>query len=300
VFSARGPVLAVCMGVAIAAHGQPRPPPAAQEAAQRFDKAFTLYTAGNYEAALAEFEAAYAVDSRFEVLFNIAVSQKRLFRYDDARKSFARYLELGRDKVPAARRAAVEKEVDEMLRLTARVSFRVLPEGARITVDGVFVGAAPLETPRLVGPGRRLILVEADGHTPQRLTLELVSGAQRLVEVTLERVPTEAVVEFTSAPRARLFVDGLEVGLTPVIRTLVPGGHALRLEAEAYQTHRQDFIVLAGQRRTLAVTLDALPVTTPWYRRWYVWAIVGTVVVASTVSAWVLLRPRPDVVLQYP
>jgi hypothetical protein len=300
VFSVDRLVLWASVLIATSAVAQRAAPPATQEAAQRFDKGLTLYTAGNYEAALAEFEAAYAVDSRFEVLFNIAVSQKRLFRYDDARKTFSRYLSVGQDKVPAARRALVEKEVDEMLRLTAQLTFRVQPAGARVTIDGVFVGSAPLDVARLVGPGTRVVIIEAEGYVTERVSLDLVSGAQRLVEVTLRRVPVDAEVEFTSVPAATLFIDGAQLGLTPLTRTLTPGGHALRLEADGYLPHRQDFVVLAGQRRALSVTLDVIPVSTPWYKRWYVWALVAVVVVGATTTGLVLTRPRPDVVLRYP
>src|SRR5262249_23112750 len=71
---------------------------AKEEAGTRFERGVKLYEAQDYAAALAEFEAAYRLIPRYQVLFNIGVTQKRLFRYNDAVRSLKRYLELGTDK----------------------------------------------------------------------------------------------------------------------------------------------------------------------------------------------------------
>src|SRR5688572_30827232 len=82
---------------------------AESDAAERYDRGVKLYDAAKgdvrmYAAALAEFEAAYAAMPAFQVLFNIAITQKKLGRFGAALQTFERYLKEGGTEVPAARR----------------------------------------------------------------------------------------------------------------------------------------------------------------------------------------------------
>ena len=67
------------------------PDPAVLEEAKRhFAQGVALYNDGNYNAALAEFEAAYRVRPSPGVLDNIGLTQKGLVRYNDAIASLGR------------------------------------------------------------------------------------------------------------------------------------------------------------------------------------------------------------------
>src|SRR4051812_24973181 len=57
---------------------------AKEEAASHFSKGIDFYKEGNYAAALAEFRAAYKALPSYEVLFNIGLSERRLFKYGDS------------------------------------------------------------------------------------------------------------------------------------------------------------------------------------------------------------------------
>jgi hypothetical protein len=58
-------------------------------------------------------------------------------------------------------------------------------DGAEVTVDGRFVGLAPIEEPIELPPGRRLLAVTLNGYLPYQERLELRPGATRELEVDL-------------------------------------------------------------------------------------------------------------------
>jgi serine/threonine protein kinase len=68
----------------------------------------------------------------------------------------------------------------------------------------------------------------------------------------------EGYLEIDSDPTAELFVDGVDMGSTPLFHHRVPSGqHALRLEASGYQTQRVSVRVEPG--RTLTKTYKLNP-----------------------------------------
>ena len=104
-----------------------------EEAGSHFSKGIDFYKEDNYAAALAEFNAAYKAVPSYEVLFNIGLSERRLFKYGASVKSLNKYLSEGGAKVPKDRREAVKKELDAIRELVAEVTIKV--EGAPTTED---------------------------------------------------------------------------------------------------------------------------------------------------------------------
>jgi hypothetical protein len=106
-----------------------------------------------------------------------------------------------------------------------------IPRGARVTVDGVFRGQAPLRERLLLGARDHDVRVELPGHEPW----------QKLVWVEDRKVATEAVVLRrivkvvidSGREAARLTLDGQQRGTTPITLELVEGReYALSLERE--------------------------------------------------------------------
>src|SRR4051812_27533864 len=75
------------------------PPAPSTESDDRFHRGVKSFEAGKYEAALLEFEAAYAASPQNGLLYNVAVTQRKLGRMGDALKSFDRYLKGGGDAI---------------------------------------------------------------------------------------------------------------------------------------------------------------------------------------------------------
>ncbi len=70
------------------------------------------------------------------------------------------------------------------------------------------------------------------------------------------------------------------------------GKHALSFNAEGYYPHFQHAYVEQDQTSVLDVSMTELP--RPWYKKWWPWTIIGTVVVGGGITAWVLLTQEPE------
>lgn len=181
---------------------------------------------------------------------------------------------------------------------------------AEVWVDGVKWGAAPISD-RSVDPGTHLVVVRRKGYA--ELTREVTVARGKKASVELSLVPMDAVVTLLSEPSgARIMVDGKRVGVSPVDELLLtPGRHVLRAETADSTSGPLPVEVRAGHDYAFTLKLSEAPVeltpatppespavaaldqkipepshvSKPWYSRWYVWAGVGVVAAAATVTA---------------
>jgi hypothetical protein len=261
---------------------------AKEEAAMRFERGIKLYEAQDYAAALAEFEAAYRLVPRYQVLFNVGVTQKRLFRYNDAVRALRRYLDEGKDKVPADRREQVEKELAEIRALVAEVTVKVDGLPALVDVDGRTMGESPMSGPLLLAAGHHTVRATREGYDEAKKEIDVISGEK--VEVSLSpklktRAPTTAKLTLNSHPAgAEMTIDGKLIGLGPWTGTLQPGGHEVRATLKGYEKAKQEVVLIAGQERAITVELSPPP---KWYKRWYTW-VIPIVLIGGAVAGGVL------------
>jgi hypothetical protein len=281
-------VLPLCLVFATPARADDPSPKGREEAGTRFTRGVKLYEAQDFAAALAEFEAAYRLAPAFQVLFNIGVSQKKLFRYNDAVRTLTRYLTDGGDKVPPDRRAQVERELAEIRALVAEVSVKVEGLPSTIEVDGRVAGETPMSEPLLLPSGRHTIRAVRDGDEPAVKEIEVVSGER--VEVVLAPqprsiAPTTAHLSVRTKPAgAQLYIDGKLTQREPWTGDLPPGGHEVRGELAGYQKARMELVLTAGQERDLLLELTMLPPPKKWYKRPSTWIVVGVVVAGAVVA----------------
>lgn len=229
-----------------------------EEAGGHFTKGIEFYKEGNYGAALAEFNAAYKAVPSYEVLFNIGLSQRRLFKYGESVKTLNKYLAEGAGKVPKDRREAVKKELDAIKSLVAEVTFKIEGAPASLFVDGEALGRSPLAEPLLIGPGKHTFRAEREGEEPDEKVLELVSVTK--VEVALTPKvkalqPGDLAIE-SFPPLAVLTIDGKVAGTAPVKTSLLEGGHEVIAELDGYVTARTEVVITAGQSRKVTIELE--------------------------------------------
>ena len=104
-----------------------------------FQQGVALYEERNYDAALAEFEGAYATSKEPIVLYNLGLTYKALFRYAESVDALERYLRESaarQQDIPPERKAEVEGLVTEMKSLLAEITLMVLPPDADLRIDG--------------------------------------------------------------------------------------------------------------------------------------------------------------------
>jgi len=172
--------------------------------------------AGNraYEAALQEFNAAYAISPHFSVLYNIGQAQMELDHPSQAIEVCARYLSDGKDRIAAARRQRVEQLMASLSSRLAALSITTDRPGAHISIDGREVGVAPLTEPARIDPGTHTVLAKVEGIAVlirivvvreaehQSLDLELPAPSSKAAAAAAREAVAKAVAAAEAAARA--------------------------------------------------------------------------------------------------
>lgn len=271
------------------------PPPTANKLAEarlHFQQGVALYQEHNYDAALAEFQGAYAASGQPIVLYNLGLTFKALFRYSDAVDSLDHYLKEStarNEAVTPERRAEVEGIIAEMKSLLAEVTLMVQPPQATIRVDGRPVTMGIEGIVKLAAGTHSIEASQADYTTDHR-DIIVVAGVSQSLSLKLTPIPHTGHVKISASQAgARVAVDGRDLGAAPVDVELDAGGHHLDVTAPGFAANNSELAVAAGQSRELAITLDlpAPPPVTPFYQRWWFWGGVAVAVaVAGTIVFW--------------
>ena len=156
------------------------------QARKHFSQGLKLYKEGDFDAALVQFERAYAVKPNYKVLYNIAQSYFELRQYVEARDSLTRYLKDGGDAIDAERRAAVESDLAELQRRIAHLKLTVNVQGASVYVDGKKVGTTPLSQAVDVSEGQRTVAVESADRGSKQRVVRLAGGEELTIDIVFE------------------------------------------------------------------------------------------------------------------
>ena len=108
------------------------------------------------------------------------------------------------------------------------------PRSAEVRIDGVPVGVSGVLDVIGLQPGRYELEVRLDGFLPDVRTVDLRSGDTRFVHVVLTEVAGGSI-RVTSVPSARVYLDGVYAGESPVTLTSLPGDRAVRVERPGFQ-----------------------------------------------------------------
>lgn len=186
-----------------AADEAPAEAPDVEQARKHFGQGLKLYKDADFDAALVQFERAYALKPNFKVLYNIAQCEFELHQYVEARDALARYLKDGAGNIDAERKAAVETDLTDLQRRVARLLLVVNVRGATVYVDGKRRGVTPLEGPLDVSEGQRTISIETPERGTKQRVVRVAGGEQQTVNVDFEAIRTPAVDarSRTAAPR---------------------------------------------------------------------------------------------------
>ena len=162
----------------------------AREAArQAYARGQEAFRTGDYDAAIASFEEAYAAVPNPVVLLGLAEAQERKGDIPATIATLERYLA---ERADAPDRAQIEARLTDLRGRPAVLVITSAPEGATISVDGEAreeVTPAEIEVP----PGEHVIAVTLAGHDPASQTLEATVGGRHEVELTLEAAPEQPI-----------------------------------------------------------------------------------------------------------
>ncbi len=289
--------IALALLVATSAAAQTASTPEAKaEAQERYERALKLADiAGTdrqlLEGALAEFQAAWKLFPAAPILFNVAVTQRKLGLRGEALRTFERYLAEAGEIAPE-RRAAVEEEIREIRSQVAEVRVVVAGGPAELWVDGRAIGSTPLADALFLLPGTHTFKAVRQGAIPAEKQLEVLSG--KSYDLALSPVAPRHVASLsvtTSPSDANLFLDGRPLGRAPWRGEIEPGGYALTAELEGYDPAREQLILGAGQTREISMELVQ---PTPLYKKWWFWTALGVVAAGAGASVYVATLPTVD------
>lgn len=171
-----------------------------READRHFKTGVKLFEETKYSEALAEFEQAYALASHPLVLYNLASTHRALSQYSQAVDFYNRFLTEGKGVVKPAQLAKGQRELDDVLRLIARVDVTTAPEGATVSVDGRTIGPSPLGQPLILGPGDHVVSATLEGHKRAERSFRVAAGDTLAVALTLAKKAEAPVVEGGGGP----------------------------------------------------------------------------------------------------
>jgi PEGA domain/Tetratricopeptide repeat len=157
-----------------------------EAARKHFSQGLKLYKDGDFDAALVQFERAYAIKSNFKVLYNIAQCYFELRQYVEARDALSRYVKDGEGNIEPERKAQVETDLNELQKRIAHLVLSVNVNGATIYVDGKKAGVTPLAGAIDVNEGQRTISVEARDHGTKQRVVRLAGGDAQTVTLNFE------------------------------------------------------------------------------------------------------------------
>jgi hypothetical protein len=267
------------------------PAPAAQAeqaAADHFARGLKAFDKGAFEAARAEFTAAYQLTGSWEVLLNIGVTEENLLHYNEAVRALERYLAEGKDRVPADRRARVEGELRQIRSAAGEVAVTVAGAPATVEVDGRVIGRSPLGEPLLLPAGSHKLRAARPGDTPAEATVDVRVGQRAQVALTPAPLPpprltTADLTVDSHPPHAALTVDGHPVGAAPWKHTLGEGSYDVAATLAGRVDARVRIDLHGGVAKNVLLDLPELPPPpTPWWRHWYVGVTAAVIIAAGS------------------
>lgn len=237
----------------------PAPAPAEPTQEQRdaareaYGRGQALFAQGNYAAAKAAFDQAYAAVPNPVVLLSTAECQVRLNQLDDAYVTLQKYIA---DRPTAPDRAEVEQKAGELLATPAHLVIATEPVGAAISLDGQPTGkVSPAELD--VKRGEHTIGLSLAGYESVDEQISARIGARHELQIALHPVPQAAeppppelkTATSTSKPTTALWITGI-VGAAGLVTGTVLGFMVLA-ERSDYDAHPTKATADRGERLAL-------------------------------------------------
>ncbi len=137
-----------------------------------------------------------------------------------------------------------------------------VPDGASVTVGGVYRGKTPLVLSDL-SPGTYTVTFSRTGFADLTTLVSVQGGKNSEVIATLR--PETGTVAVNSTPSgARVMLDGTYAGLSPlVIANISAESHTIGLEKDGYIAVSRRVSISPGQATSLEIPLDPVVTATP-------------------------------------
>lgn len=218
----------------------PKPPPAepapkspAEEEYERhMSVGVRLFRAGDFKAALVEFEAAYEAVPKASPLINQALCYRELNRFTKAVGSLELALSKHGSEMSEADKREAERAIDEMKAVFGYVTVRLLPADAVLKIDDEEIAAGARDGKIPLTPGEHVVEASMQGYAPKRAAVRVVSGSDQTVDIELA-VATGTLRVIAAKKTTSIEVDGKIVGSGTWSGPLPAGPHDVRAVGES-------------------------------------------------------------------
>jgi hypothetical protein len=253
---------AVLVSIAASAHAQ-APGNAATagsaEARDHLARAKHAAATGQWIAAAQEYEQANQIDPSPAAAEGIAKARDAL--HDDVR-AFVAFSAMLRDYPQGLSpnlRGYAQKRLQALARQTGTLNVKIVEIGARVSLDGIDIGSAPLPSPLRVTPGVHRLRVSKFGFLDCSLQPAALAGVEVAVAVALApelHTGHVSVRERLGRP-IMVLVDGVVRGPSPWQGEIEPGPHEVSGRGDGLVAPAQTVSVSRGA--TVDIELAAAP-----------------------------------------
>jgi hypothetical protein len=226
------------------------------EAHSDWDTARELYADDNFGGALVHFQRVYKQSKNPRVLFNIGVCQKNLKRYAQAISTWEKQLAF-RDKLIERDIKKLEQAIGALQEFVSTVEVKADEAGAKLYINGELVGETPFVTPIPIDVGEQKLELKKEGFVPAEKAIAVARGIPAKISFELEPVKkkTRVTVAIEGAPKATIFIDGVDMGPAPFQGEILAGRHTFESRAKGYEHGRQTSKVVYGTPFSLQLSM---------------------------------------------
>ena len=153
-------------------------------------------------------------------------------------------------------KADKNKALTAVLRITTgAIKINSEPTNATIYLDGKEVGTTP-DTIRSIAQGTHEIEVHMEGYEKWKRSVKVNAGKEKVLTALLQ-IKTGSILIESKPSKARLYLDGKEVGKTPAnLRSIVPGTHEVEVWMDGYEVWSESVNIEGDKEKAITAVLQ--------------------------------------------
>ncbi len=222
-----------------------------EQSRRLFDFGVRLYQEGNIRGALAEFETAYAIHPNSAALQNLALCQKALYRYREAKASLEQLLKYHNNELLPGDRKTALNVMAELEAFIGTVKLVVNPKSGKVTIDDREFSLTELDKPIDLDVGEHRLRFEAEGYEPAQRTITVAGGTAN-PPLVVSLTPTHGYVTIlTPDDRTAIAIDGRAVAFESYRGFIEPGRHVIQIYRSGFEPYEAVVELEAGQSVTM-------------------------------------------------
>jgi hypothetical protein len=229
-------------------------PNAEATARDSYKTGLELFDGGDKAQALIEFQRAYELTSKPEILIMIAHCEYHLGQFKQARGHYEEFLSHETKGVWAE---SARQRIEAIKRRQGVIVVQTVPDAVEVTIERLdgpaqtVTGQAPNQFP--VNAGRWRVTAKKANYRPASTEVTIDSVDTKPLFFALERLPAHLEIR-TDPEGATLYVRGNRAR-NPYMQDVEPGAYEVYAEAPSYESRSETFYVAPGERRKLRFPL---------------------------------------------